>query len=160
MNKNDIDHIISKSPYFYKQALDFVETLIGHKKTTTNHELDAVGKKLFQHKWNGVYAQDVGVKMLDKDKPYMIMNVDESNQKGSHWVSVIYNASTDTFLVYDSFGRPSKKLLKILNAKIGGKIKDSEYDSEQKIKQSNCGQRSLASIIIYDMLGEGAFLKL
>ena len=95
-------------------AVKYATYLTGHNQQTNNHELDQIGKQLFNTKWNGVYSQDEAVRQANKLKPYMIFNVDKSDQNGSHWISMIYDKQLQKYLIFDSFGRPTKKLLKYL----------------------------------------------
>jgi hypothetical protein len=85
-----------------------------------------------------------------------IVNIDNSNGKGLHWLLAIKDKGD--LLMYDSYGQniknynPNFKDLKI--------IQDRE-DAEQSFepKETNCGQRAIASGLIYKKLGKDAFLK-
>ena len=57
------------------------------KDTTYLHQLDQFGKSLFGKKFKGCYPSDQIPKLTDLE-PYCILNLDNSKQKGSHWVGV------------------------------------------------------------------------
>lgn len=119
-------------------ALKKATLLIGHSGTTFGNELDTAGRKLFKYKWGGVYSADTLPKSLDPTKFY-ISNVDNSDQAGSHWVAIF-----DGY-IYDSFGRTAREM----NPKFAGHgLKRTDDDAEQSATQENCGQRSLAFLIV------------
>jgi hypothetical protein len=131
----------------YKQNLKVMTKILG-KGSTTNHELHKVGKQLFKHNFGGVFSADQ-IDSMDKGK-YFIVNLDDSDEKGSHWIAVARRGKH--LLVYDSFGR---RLLKILPELLDEDaiIIESEHDSEQKDIEENCGQRCLSFLMVYDKLG-------
>ena len=57
-------------------------------------------------------------------------------------------------LVYDSFGRSTKKLTPTIWKQF--KTIDSDHDPEQKESQSNCGARSMSFLCVADQLGADA----
>ena len=91
------------------------------------------------HDWRGIYAKD-GPWKEKIGKGYMIVNLDSKGQPGSHWVAVAGR------LLYDSFGRKS-----ILGESNG--LQDVERDAEQRNAEDNCGQRCLAWLGVYRVLG-------
>ena len=96
--------------------------------TTTESLLNHVGKQLFGRKFGGVFASN--------EKPrgrYCIVNTMPRGTSGEHWLAIAPG------LVYDSFGRQ--------------KYGDYTGDAEQAIQQTNCGQRCLAWLLVYDELG-------
>ncbi len=100
--------------------------------------------------WNGCHAQD---KIVLKPG-YQIINVDKSNQSGSHWISIYI--TTKTVYIYDSFGRPSDKLLKYLTRKLKSykiKWRDSDYDAEQFGYSEICGQLCISWLACIDSYG-------
>ena len=116
---------------------------------------------MFGSKFLGIFAQDCLPLSSMKNGRYAIINVDKKRNssgnlnKGSHWVAVS-SYGDGKLMVYDSFGRPTKKLLQHLykqmkKNKIG--YKDTEYDAEQHWIQQNCGQLSMAFLQYYDTYG-------
>ena len=118
----------------YNNYLKLIENDIGHN-TTTNIQLDKYCSMVFGKNYKGCYSIDT-IPTL-KNNQCCIFNLDKSNQTGSHWMALYKSGKHN--IIYDSFGRTSKKL----NVPIKN-IKDTEYDAEQTIYESNCGQRTTA----------------
>jgi hypothetical protein len=152
-NKNIIDEdMIMK---YYNNILYSITKKLKNSNTTNTTELHDMGKKMFGNKFSGVFPVDK-LKFIN-NSIYAICNLDNSNQIGSHWISVIKH--NNSYLVYDSFGRKSSQILPSL-VNNGLILLDTEYDPEQAIDEENCGQRSLSAIYIYHKFGKNAFLKL
>lgn len=117
------------------------------KDTTYLSQLDQFGKSLFGKKFKGCYPSDQIPKLTDLE-PYCILNLDKSNQEGSHWVGVCKDGR-ETY-IYDSFGRTNKKIIPTLKTSGNGKIYDTDRDVEQDIWQNDCGQRSMAFLCLCD----------
>jgi hypothetical protein len=113
-----------------------------NKGSTYNSDLDVVGKHLWPAEWSGVCPSDKY--QPRQTKPYAIINVDKSNEPGSHWMAICDG------LVYDSFGRKTSSLVDIEH------LADTDPDAEQDAAEENCGQRCLAWIWVYDKLGREA----
>ena len=110
-------------------------------------DLLRIGNRLLLGKFHGVYPSDK-MPRLTKSKPYAILNVDKSNQPGSHWVAVA--RINGTTYIYDSFGRKTKKLIPDLNST----IRDIDTkDAEQKSTEDNCGARVMAFLLLIDRFG-------
>jgi hypothetical protein len=161
-----------------ERLLKKVEQIIGNK-TTSNTDLDKIGKYLFQKKYLGTFAADKfpqcrcrsssGIPKTLAQTPnprggcrgdclgYCILNLDKTGMPGSHWVACINLGKT--ILVYDSFGRKTSNILKnVFRSNI--KILDSNYDIEQEIHEDNCGARCITAILLYDEYGKDIFLKI
>ena len=139
-----------KAELIYKISLKKIEKMIGHNKTTYADELSRVGFILFGYRFHGVFPSDK-IPELTKNKPYMIVNLDSSNQSGSHWTAVA-RLKTGSIMFYDSFGRGYTKILPSLkNRKLP--IINTEDDAEQNILESNCGARSLSFFKVFDDYG-------
>lgn len=136
----------------YKTILkNIIEPLTGDETTYLN-ELLGVGKKLFGVKFKGVFPSDKIPKLNDLS-PYAILNLDRSKEPGSHWVAIAKNDKDDITLLYDSFGREGNKIIKSLNYSGNGRIVNTDLDAEQKVKETNCGARCLAWLVVCDMYG-------
>ncbi len=145
-----------------------IEDILGSGLTFSD-DLDKVGKKIFPKKWIGVFSADLFP--LDKENlnsnysSYMLINIDTMGNSGIHWLSAVIDSNKRIAYIYDSFGRPlcSKKNsivdIKKLNficqrLKLERfKILEPEYDPEQLESQSNCGQRSILQLLIFDAYG-------
>ena len=91
---------------------------------------------------------------------YSIINTDKKINsrgelnKGTHWVAVCSDKS-GKLLIFDSFGRPTKKLLQHLYKKMKKSninYKDTEYDIDQYLL-AHCGQLCMAFLQYYDTYG-------
>ena len=122
--------------------------LVGHGKTTDNFELRKVGKQLFHDKFVGVFSSDSIPKL--KKNTYCIANLDPKDKPGSHWVSMV-KLNNGRIGIYDSFGRKSKTILPNFKRL----LKDTDLDAEQRIEETNCGQRCCAWLYVYDKYGWG-----
>ena len=146
----------------YNAILKRVERLIGNK-TTFLSQLGNTGKQLLGDKFKGVYPSDKIPKLTLKT-PYCILNLDKSNESGSHWISVTLDTHGHTssvsgvkgarpLVVYDSFGRTNTHIIPSLSKSGNGLLIDTDKDAEQDILELNCGQRSLAFLIFFDKYG-------
>ena len=122
--------------------------------TTTDVQLDRLGKKLFGRSWLGVYPSDKDIMKNVKNLRlyYGIINVDRSYEPGSHWIAIIYDRMADLFHIWDSFGRPSKQLIPNFIKKINY-VDMHRNGADQKNKQNSCGQRSIAILLMAKKYG-------
>lgn len=88
-----------------------------------------------------------------------VVNIDNSNGTGIHWVLAIKDGGVNQFLFYDSYGKNVKTYNDYFNEL---KIKQDTKDKEQNYGSQfrDCGQRTIASAMVYNKLGKGAFLKI
>jgi hypothetical protein len=128
----------------YLTFLEKTEALVG-SRTTFASDLLKAGKLLFGRKFMGVFASDKQP-TLTKTTPYAILNLDKTNEPGSHWIAVAWTSQGT--MVYDSFGRHTDEIIKIKGVSM-----DTDHDPEQDIVETNCGARSLAWLMIFDKLG-------
>lgn len=142
----DVKKTIEK---IYLNNLNRVQTkYTKNNKVTYLDQLDRIGKKLFETKWHGIYPSDK-IPKLNSIKRYCILNLDRSDEPGSHWVALAKLKDGQT-IFYDSFGRCHTKIIPALNLSGNGRIINSEKDREQKIREENCGQRCLAFLMTTD----------
>lgn len=144
----------------YNIILEDFKKVLGND-TTFSSDLEKIGYKKLGSRFAGVFPSDK-IPRLNQLKKYAIVNLDNSNQPGSHWVAVAYDDKSNDLVVYDSFGRSSKKILPSIHEKYGGsyKILDTDYDAEQKTNEDNCGQRSLAFLSYFNKNGKDKSLKI
>ena len=148
-----------KQKKFEKTALQAYQTnltkyvypLVGDK-TTYLTQLEGAGKKLLGVKFKGVYPSDKVPKINDLS-PYCILNLDKSDESGSHWIALAKIPEENSCMVYDSFGRHYKRIIPILSQSGNGKIKNTELDAEQKIQQTDCGARCISWLMVFDKMG-------
>lgn len=91
---------------------------------------------------------------------YAIVNVDKKRNssgnlnKGTHWVAICSDKS-GKLLIFDSYARPTKRLLKDLYKKMKKsktKYQDTEYDVDQWLI-AHCGQLAMAFLQYYNTYG-------
>lgn len=140
----------------YNKLLKRIEKLVKHNHTTFSTELYDVGKHIFGNKFHGVYSSDKIPKL--KNRQYCIVNLDASDESGSHWIALARNKDKTYF--YDSFGRPNKIILPSLNKSGNGSVLNTEDDREQGFKESNCGQRCIAFLLFFDLYGAEKALEI
>ena len=121
-------------------------------KALDNHTINEYCSEKFKGKFKGSYAVDERFSL----KPgYYVINTDKSAGSGIHWVSLIITSKNAT--LYDSFGRRSDTLLKILVNRLkanGFKIIDSDRsDKEQKDVEIICGHLCISFLHIAAELG-------
>lgn len=119
----------------YNKYLSIVEKEFGHKNTTNNHELDKYCRAVFGEKFRGAFAKD-RIPTL-KNRECAIFNLDDHDEAGSHWMGLF--KSGKKHIIYDSFGRSSKELEVPVKSYI-----DTQKDAEQRVDESNCGQRVIS----------------
>lgn len=126
------------------------------KKITDNTQLDEVGRALFPKKFKGVFSQDT---VPIHKTGYFIVNTDVITGPGVHWVGLV--STKKNIYIWDSFGRASTELLKVLSKKavLNKKVIDAEYDAEQHVSEMLCGQISLAWLMTVDKVGIKNALK-
>jgi len=111
------------------------------KHALNDLDVTKIGKLLLGSKYKGTYPQD-----KTPFKPgYFIINVDKHGEPGSHWCSVF--VSNKTMYMYDSFARPSKKLLPYLYdmaKKKDYKLINVNKKSDQHKNSNICGPISLS----------------
>ena len=124
------------------------------RKTTTtdNFELTRTGKHLLGDKFAGVYSSDQRP-ALSKKKPYAILNTKPTSSGGEHWVALARMPPTGKLMHYDSFGRSHRQLFP---DRWEDEAIDTELDVEQDERTTECGQRSLAWLLLFDQLGSSA----
>ena len=86
-------------------------------------------------------------------KPYSILNTDDSQSSGTHWVGVYQDGRY--MLVYDSFAR-SRRLMQPfvqMMKKQGFEVVFVNRGKDQSEQQLNCGLRSLLWLIFVDKYG-------
>lgn len=141
MSKSNKKKLIAEKLYkkYFKKLVNQVGNDI-----TYDSELNSIGKKLFNNNFIGVFPSDK-IPYL-KPKQFIVSNLDTSNQPGSHWIGIVKDKKG--LLIYDSFGRKSIKIIPSIYKKYKNII-DTEYDKEQKVEENNCGQRTLAFLLVY-----------
>lgn len=161
---SSLSSLKSSAEDLYNLVLNSVIYPLVGKRVTFGRDLTKAGMKLFGMNYIGTFAadeipdsfgKDVTEKNItDRSPLYLIANLDDSNEPGSHWIALAFDAKTQKIWVYDSFGRSTNKIIPILAKQFGEKnLRMTEDDSEQKITEDDCGARSLAFLYIFDKHG-------
>jgi NDP-sugar pyrophosphorylase family protein len=136
----------------YNKILKDIELLVGNDVTYLS-DLEKIGKKLFGVKFKGVYPSNHIPKLNDLS-PYAILNLDTSQQSGSHWIAIAKNKNKNETLIFDSFGRNGRTIIKSLYYSGNGRIINSDLkDSEQTVDQDNCGAKSICFLVVVEKFG-------
>ena len=133
---------------FIKYKKKFIRNL--GKGALDNFQLDKLGKQMLGKKYIGTFAQDE----LPSRSGYMIVNVDTSkkiNTPEAHWVGIY--STPKTLYVYDSYGRLTKNVLKIISTTTTKKIIDSRHDAEQFGHTALCGHLAISWLCVASELG-------
>lgn len=126
----------------YNKFLKQITDIIGNDQETYNTELHTLCKYLFGDLFLGVFAHDEIPQSTASQ--YCIVNLDNHDQPGSHWVAIADN------MVYDSFGRKLDFKNYIM----------TDDDAEQKDTENNCGQRSVSWLCVYHSMGPIAAMQI
>ena len=125
--------------------------LMRKRTTTDNFELMQFGKQLLGEKFADVYSSDQRP-ALSKNKPYAILNTKPMSSGGEHWIGLARIPTTGKVMHYDSFGRSHRQLF----PDRWEDAVNTELDAEQDDRKTECGQRSLAWLLLFDKLGPSA----
>jgi len=139
-----------KGDELYSAILEQVtRTMLGTGSTSMS-QLSSVGDELLGKRFQGVFASDQ-IPVL-KRPGYAIVNTDPWGSPGEHWIAIARGKTGNTW-VYDSFGRPTDRVLKSMLKSGNGDIQDTERDSEQLVREEDCGARSMAWLLVFDRFG-------
>lgn len=86
-------------------------------------------------------------------RPFGIINLDDSDEDGSHWIAVAFQAPGH-LLVYDSFGNLHRTPRELIQKY--GKSTVTNPDAEQKLYEDNCGARCMAWLLMAELFPDDA----
>ena len=124
---------------------------------TSSNILNDKGNKLFGNRYLGTFSQDnlpFALIKRKKSTTLAIINTDVLGKKGEHWVALYITPKT--IYIWDSYGRPSKKLLPVFAKQLKyHKIRsiDTDPDSDQANTSTICGQLCLAWLLTVKKAG-------
>lgn len=143
-----------KAMRIYNKIFTLVKKEVGNK-LTYGRDLDKVARVFLGSAFVGVFPSDK-IPRLNSLRKYAILNLDKSNEGGSHWIAIARTEGRNgKTYVYDSFGRGHTKIIPSLALSGNGRVINSDLDAEQKMHETNCGARSLAWLIVFDRYGVG-----
>jgi hypothetical protein len=147
----------------YRRATEYMQRLLDStvyplvgKQTTTDHSLADAGTKLLGPSFKGVFASDRLPDLPSFGTSYLVVNVDTHDRPGSHWMGIIKNGPR--LYLYDTFGRPASEIipsLVIYADKRGMQLFSKKSVPEQAPKQTDCGARVLAWLLLAKRCGIG-----
>ena len=135
----------------FESNLKVVYKLLSDIDSTNNIQLDRLCNELFGSKFYGVYPSDK-IPNLNFHKKYCILNLDKSNQPGSHWVACVLDSNDDIY-VFDTYDRIIRKILPIIYKVKHHRILSGNRSVLQKIDGEDCGQRCIAWLLLVDRYG-------
>lgn len=112
-----------------------------------DYQIEEIMKRFNKDGFAGVIASDEIHKLPAKKRMGFVMNLDKSNQPGSHWVAVYIDADRDKSIeYYDSYGKePPKSFLKQIKSLVN-KINPDSYLKfkvnkivDQRANSDTCG---------------------
>lgn len=136
MKKKDVQHL-------YEYTLNEVQKELG---TGITSDIQLNKYCTFLPKFRGTHAWDEQPKL--KNLESCIINLDKSNQPGSHWVA-LYRYKNKTY-IYDSFDRKISNFRRV----------DIDKAVMQKSRELDCGQRCVAFLALVESIGLNETLKL
>ncbi len=137
----------------YNDLVADVSETLGDGRTIDN-QLTQYGKLVIGRAFKGVFPSDEIPNLNKRGTSYMIVNVDKAGMGGSHWIGLVSKGSRVYY--YDSFGRPIQKLMPEAAKELKSEsksISSAPSEPEQSIIEDNCGQRTMAWLILFHRLG-------
>ena len=105
-------------------------------KPLTNYDLIELVELLKIRNFRGIFMRDTLPSKI-KEKEVGIVNLDSSNNKGTHWVC--YSKNKENIYYFDSFGlNPPEEIIKYLKDRKDRKIELSTFQI-QKFGTHHCG---------------------
>lgn len=133
----------------YNSCYKYVLAYFKDENTTYGRDLDRICHKVLDKNFLGVFAVDeIPIEILDYSHLF-IVNLDRSDQPGSHWIAV--GGTGHSFIIFDSFGRKSSEIVPKLTYYFY--TFDTEHDAEQDDKENNCGQLCVAWLLLHNLFG-------
>ncbi|KYQ88906.1 hypothetical protein DLAC_10489 [Tieghemostelium lacteum] len=159
--KKDTDSKTKKGKDFseqYRPKRDKSKTQGGgdnEPKGLYDHEIESLMKPYHKEGFESVIASDEIGTLDPKKKMSFIMNLDKSNQPGSHWVAVNIDTEGDKSIeYYDSFAKdPSDEFMEQIKGLVN-KIKPGTYLKfkvnkvvDQRSNSTNCGYHAIKFLL-------------
>lgn len=147
----------------YRELLKLIEKNIENKDGTSDADLTRLALALING-FKGCVPRDLAHNIHLKENQCMIINQDTSKGEGIHWMGLYRFKNKNNkprYLFYDSFARSYKSVILdsldyLHNNVINADLKDREQktkDLNDRIEETNCGERSLAFLVICDKMG-------
>ena len=141
---------------FYEQALMYIFDAIGDR-VTNNVQLDKLGSSLFGSDYLGSFSSNEFPKYIREGQCF-ILNTDSSRSNNIYGLWVSFIKINKKIYYYDSYARSPSQLSKYWKDKklINANTTDRDQAYGGNKGESNCGQRSMAFLILIKKFGEKA----
>ena len=110
--------VLDENKYMAPKTKDIVENYLGEGKEKLNklHEKTSKeGRGLYDYEineimenipnWKGVHPSDKLIDLTPSEDMNIVVNLDTSQGKGTHWVAIRFDSKSKSAEYYDSFGR-------------------------------------------------------
>ena len=139
----------------YNKNLMYIEDSLNNSTTTTNIELNRLGKSIFGNNlFLGVFSADQFPKYIKDGQMFIINNKSSKAKEGEHWLAFIKSSKNkdhkSRLYGYDSFNRDIHKLSPYFRTK---RFVNANTNREESYAESDCGQRSLCFLISFHLYG-------
>ena len=141
---------MSNPELFYQWLLERVAVPAVSNRTTYGRDLKQFARRAFGTRFRGVFMRDEIPSNFNAQHPYGIVNLDRSVEPGSHWIAVAYQGPRN-LMIYDSFGKMHRPPREIFQKYPNSELTDP--DAEQSLRETNCGARCLAWLMLVEIQG-------
>ena len=135
----------------YNKNLMYIDDILRNSSSTTNIELNRLGKAIFGDLFLGVFTSNEFPKYI-RDGQMFIINNKSSRSKtyGEHWISFIKSSKNkdhkSRLYGYDTFNRDIHKLSPFFRNK---RFINANTNRDQSFSELNCGERSLCWLVSF-----------
>ena len=132
----------------YNKNLMYIDDVLRNSSTTTNIELNRLGKAIFGDLFLGVFTSNEFPKYIKDGQMFIIKNK-SSKSEGEHWSFIKSSKNKDhksRLYGYDTFNRDIHKLSPCFRNK---RSINANTNRDQSFSELNCGERSLRWIVSF-----------
>ena len=138
----------------YNKNLMYIDDILQNSSTTTNIELNRLGKSIFGDAFLGVFTAEKFPRYI-RDGQMFIINTKSSKSDGEHWLSFIKSSKNkdhkSRLYGYDTFNRDIHKLSPYFRNK---RFINANTNRDESYFEKDCGQRSLCFLISFFSRGD------
>ena len=138
----------------YNKNLIYIDDILKNSSSTTNIELNRLGKAIFGELFLGVFTSDQFPKYI-RDGQMFIINNKSSKSDGEHWLSFIKSSKNKDhkplLYGYDTYNRDIRKLSPYFRNK---RFINANTNRDESFFQMDCGQRSFCFLISFFSHGD------
>jgi hypothetical protein len=141
-----------KVEYIFRNIRDLMYKALG-RDALSEDVINRYCSSLFGKKWQPV---TISSEYVYRPNKLTIVNTSyKPHTRGSHWVSVATDNQNNLFF-FDSYGRDARQIMPHFIARLPKTVTvvETENDMEQiGTTSQNCGQQSIAWLIVYHIVG-------